>query len=176
MNLIFRLIWTLSAAWLRLWRGQRLGFLEEAKYRFRCLPSDLDFNMHLTNSRYASFMDIARVAMMIGNGSWDKFRVAHLLPVLGSSTIRFRRAVKPFQAFEVTARVIGWDEKWIYLEHKMLVGDDLAAIAIMKAAFLGPLGRVKTSELMKTIGFDGDRKSTRLNSSHGGISRMPSSA
>ncbi len=155
MNLIFRLIWTLAGAWLRLWSGKKLGFLDEARYRFRCLPSDLDFNLHLTNSRYASFMDIARVAMMISNGAWDKFRAAKLLPVLGSSTIRFRRAVKPFQLFDVTARTIGWDEKWIYLEHKMLIGDDLAAIAIMKAAFLGPQGRVSTSDLMKIVGYDG---------------------
>jgi acyl-CoA thioesterase FadM len=155
MNLIFRLAWTLLTAWLGLRFGPRVGFLEEARYRFRCLPSDLDFNLHLTNSRYASFMDIARVAMMVRNGAWARFRAAKMLPVLGSAAVKYRRGIRPFEAFDVTCRTIGWDEKWIYLEHKLLVGEHVAAVAVMKAAFLGPKGRVTTDELIAAVGYDG---------------------
>jgi acyl-CoA thioesterase FadM len=158
MNLIFRLTWTLFIAWLGLKFGRRVEFFEEARYRFRCLPTDIDFNMHLTNSRYSSFMDIVRVAMMIRNGAWGRFRAVGMLPVLGSLAIKFRRGIKPFEKFTVTCRTIGWDEKWIFLEHKLLVGEHLAAIAIMKAAFLGAGGkRIATDELIKVIGYDGPR-------------------
>jgi acyl-CoA thioesterase FadM len=157
MNLIFRMTWTFIGAWLGLWFGKPVGFFEEAKYRFRCLPTDIDFNLHLTNSRYASFMDIARIAMMIRNGVWPRFRAAGLLPVLGSLAMKYRRAVKPFQVFDVTSRTIGWDEKWIYLEHKLLIKGDLAAIAITKAAFIGPKGRITTDELIKVVGYDGPK-------------------
>jgi len=155
MNLIFRLTWTLFIAWLGLRFGKPVGFFEEARYRFRCLPLDLDFNLHLTNSRYASFMDIARVAMMVRNGAWGRFRAAGLLPVLGSAAVKYRRGIKPFESFDVTCRTIGWDEKWIYLEHKLLVGEHVAAVAIMKAAFLGPHGRVTTQDLIRIVGYDG---------------------
>ncbi len=157
MNLIFRLAWTLLGAWLGLRWGKPVGFFDEVKYSFRCLPTDIDFNMHLTNSRYASFMDIARVAMMVRNGAWGKFRAAGMLPVLGSLAMKFRRAVKPFQEFEVTARTIGWDEKWMYLEHKLLINGDVAAIAVMKAAFLGPKGRVNTADFMAVVGYSGPK-------------------
>jgi acyl-CoA thioesterase FadM len=157
MNLIFRMTWTLLGAWLGLRFGKPVGFFDEARYQFRCLPTDIDFNLHLTNSRYSSFMDIARIAMMVRNGAWVKFRAHGMLPVLGSLAMKFRRGIKPFERFTVTCRTIGWDEKWIYLEHKLLVDEHTAAIAIMKAAFLGPKGRVDTNELIKIVGYNGPK-------------------
>lgn len=155
MNLIFRFTWTMILAWWgRLIRGP-IGFFDEARYGFRCLPTDLDFNMHMTNSRYASFMDIARVTMMVSNGAWGKIRGAKLLPVLGSNVIRFRRSVGPFQVFAVTSRTIGWDEKWLYLHHRLIVGSDVAAIGVAKVAFIGPNGRVPTQRLLEIVGYDG---------------------
>jgi acyl-CoA thioesterase FadM len=99
---------------------------------------------------------------MIENGAWARIRAARLMPVLGSSSIRYRRAVRPFQKFTVTCRAIGWDERWMYLEHRILVaardgGEDVAAIAVMKAAFLGPDGRVATEKLIEVVGFSGPR-------------------
>jgi acyl-CoA thioesterase FadM len=158
MNLIFRLTWTLVIAWLGLKFGRPVGFFDEARYDFRCLPTDIDFNLHLTNSRYSSFMDIVRVAMMVRNGAWGRFREQGMLPVLGSLAIKFRRGVKPLEKITVTCRTIGWDEKWVFLEHKVLVGEHLAAIAIMKAAFLGKGGRrISSDELIKVVGYDGPR-------------------
>lgn len=152
------MIWTLTSAWLTYRFGRHVGLFDEVRYRFRCLPTDIDFNLHLTNSRYASFMDIVRVALMMRNGAWGRIRAARLLPVLGSSTIRFRRAVRPFEPFEVTARVLGWDEKWIFIEHKILIGNgDVAALAIMKVAFIGPDGRVATEKLVEIIGYAGPK-------------------
>jgi acyl-CoA thioesterase FadM len=158
MNLIFRLAWTLLIARLGLRFGPPVGFFDEARYEFRCLPTDIDFNLHLTNSRYSSFMDIVRVAMMVRNGAWGRLRAAGLLPVLGSLAMKFRRGIKPFERFTVTCRTIGWDDKWIFLEHKILVGEHIAAIAVMKATFLGPKGRrIITDELINIVGYDGPR-------------------
>ena len=100
MNLIFRLIWMLITAKL----GARRDIMAESRLTFRCLPSDLEMNMHMTNSRYHSFMDLARVAFMIRSGAWARVRAAGLAPVLGSSSIRFRQPVAPFQKFAVTCR------------------------------------------------------------------------
>ncbi|MBL8642343.1 MAG: thioesterase family protein [Rhodospirillaceae bacterium] len=155
MNLIFRFAWTMLAAIIRRVLNGPIGFMEEARYGFRCWPHDCDFNLHMTNSRYASFMDIARVTLMASNGAWRLIRAAKLLPVLGSNTIRFRRAVKPFQAFEVSARTICWDDKWIFLYHQLVVDGDVAAIGIAKVAFIGPQGRVPTQKLLEIVGYTG---------------------
>ncbi|MBL8630635.1 MAG: thioesterase family protein [Rhodospirillaceae bacterium] len=155
MNLIFRFIWTMLRAWYGRAVHGPVGLFAEVSYRFRCMPTDLDVNMHMTNSRYASFMDIVRIAMMVRNGAWANIRAAKLFPVLGSNAMRFRRAVNPFQRFTVTAQTIGWDHKFIYIGHKLLVDGDVAAVAIAKAAFIGPQGRIDTYDLIKIMGYDG---------------------
>lgn len=137
--------------------GARRGVLEEGVLVFHCWPSDLDMNMHMTNSRYASFMDLARVSLMIRNGGWQRIRAAGLYPVLGSASTRFRRPIKPFQKFTVPARVVSWDERWIYIEHKMAAGGDLAAYCLVKTTFLSKEGRVPTDKLMAIIGYSGAR-------------------
>jgi len=156
MNLIFRFIWVQFRAWLGRTRYGPVGLFDEVSYRFRCLPTDLDLNMHLTNSRYASFMDIVRIAMLVRNGGWSRVRAAKLFPVLGSAAIRFRQSVRPFQAFEVTAQLIGWDEKWIFICHKLITDHHVAAISIAKVAFLGPQGRVDTQHLVNIMGYTGE--------------------
>jgi acyl-CoA thioesterase FadM len=158
MNLIFRLFWMLLSARF----GARSDITGESWLTFRCLPTDLDLNFHMTNSRYHSFMDLSRVDFMIRNGAWAKLRRAGLGPVLGSSSIRFRRAIAPFQKFRVTTRVMAWDERWIYLEHKIVTqggkaDGETAAVAIMNTTFVGQQGRVPTEKLMEIIGYSAPR-------------------
>lgn len=119
------------------------------------MPTDLDINMHLTNSRYFSFMDLSRVDHMIRNGAWKDIRANKLMPVLGSGSIRFRRAVPPFARFDVTTRVVGLDEKWVYLEHKLVDGETVYAVSILKAAFINKKGRVTTDRLLKMFSYEG---------------------
>lgn len=112
--------------------------------------------MHLTNSRYFSFMDLSRVDHMMRNGAWKEIRANRLMPVLGSSNIRYRREVPPFKRINVTTRVVGADCKWIYLEQKLVADDTVYSVAIMKAAFLDKKGRVPMDRLLKIFGHHGD--------------------
>lgn len=130
--------------------------LEESHLSFRVMPTDLDVNMHLTNSRYFSFMDLSRVDHMIRNGAWKEIRANKLMPVLGSGSIRFRRAVPPFARVDVTTRVVGIDEKWIYLEHKIIDGETVYSVAILKAAFITKKGRVPVDQLLNMFSYDGE--------------------
>ena len=111
--------------------------------------------MHMTNSRYHSFTDLVRVDLVIRSGAWARIRKAGLYPVLASSTMRFRRSISPFQKFTVTARVLAWDDKWIYIEHRFLTGADVAAISIVKTIFLSPKGRIPTEQLIAIMGYSG---------------------
>jgi len=152
VNLLLRLFWMLLTARFR----PRCAMLEESHLSFRVMPTDLDVNMHLTNSRYFSFMDLSRVDHMIRNGAWKEIRANKLMPVLGSGSIRFRRAVPPFARVDVTTRVVGIDEKWIYLEHKIIDGETVYSVAILKAAFITKKGRVPVDQLLNMFSYDGE--------------------
>ena len=48
-------------------RGRyRLG--EESRLTFRCLPSDIDSNLHLNNARYMMLADIGRIDIFMRGG------------------------------------------------------------------------------------------------------------
>jgi len=153
MNLLFRFIWM----WICARLAQRTDVMAEHRLDFRCMLTDIDFNMHMTNSRYHSFMDLSRVDMTMRSGAWPRVRQEGMLPALGSSSIRFRRAIRPLQKFTITCRMLSWDEKWIYMEHRFLAEGDVFAIAVVKAAFIDKNGRVPTERLVKVMGYDGSR-------------------
>ncbi len=153
MNLIFRLIWMLICARF----GARRDIMAESSLTYRCWPWDLDFNLHMTNSRYYSFMDLSRIDYSIRSGAWARLRAQGFYPVLGSSTVRFRRPVAPLQKFRVTTRILSWDERWIYFSHRIITGEDVAAVGIMKAIFVNKQGRIPIPKLMEIMGYTGPK-------------------
>ena len=76
-------------------------------------------------------------------------------PVLGAGSIRFRRPVPPFKTVNVTTRIVGADDRWIYLEHKLIAGDIIYSTAVLKAAFINANGRVPTDDLVEALGYSG---------------------
>jgi len=162
MNLIWRFLWMWISAHLGLGRGPQPHIMGEGAITFRCLPTDLDFNMHMTNSRYASFGDLSRVNFMIRNGAWARLRAAGLLPVLGSGAFRYRRSINLFQTFTVTTSVLTWDDKWVYLQHKFITKNDVAAIAVMKATFVTKQGRVPIERIVELMGYTGPKPESAI--------------
>jgi acyl-CoA thioesterase FadM len=134
----FRMLWMMLLARVR----PPVDILREHRLTYHCLPSDIDLNLHLTNSRFHAFMDQVRFDLMLRSGMWRRLRARRMGSVLGSSSIRFRRQVKPWQRFSVTARILSWDGRWIYMEHRLIAGTDTAALAIVKLAFVDDHGRV----------------------------------
>ena len=134
----FRMLWMMFAAH---WR-RPIDIMDEHRLTFHCLPTDLDLNRHLTNSRFHSFMDQVRFDLILRSGVWRRLRAQGVGPVLGSSSIRFRKQIRPWQRFEVTARILSWDERWIYMEQRVLAAGETAAVAIVKTAFVDRNGRI----------------------------------
>jgi len=134
----FRLLWMFFTARFR----SRVPLDAEFRVSFRCMPTDCDLNVHMTNSRYLVFMDLVRFELLLRSNEWRAMRKEGIGPVVGSSAIRFRRQVRPFQKFEVSIRTLSWDDRWIYLEHKLLSRGEVYSMAIVKVAFVNKNGRI----------------------------------
>ena len=149
MNLWFRLIRIVLCGFF----AKRVAWDAVTKVHFRVWPLDLDINLHMTNSRYLALMDLGRVNLIFQSGLWRLVRRDRLAPVLASSMVRFRRPVKPFARITVTTQVLGFDEKWLFIEHQILNGDELMCHGIVKSIFLSKAGAVAPSFMARELGY-----------------------
>jgi acyl-CoA thioesterase FadM len=150
MNLLFRVI---SVLWGALW-GPKRSPLERSVLTFRVLPNDLDPNWHMNNGRYLTIMDLGRLDMTIHSGLMRAVIRNRWMPVLGGATIRYQRPLQPFQCYTLTTRIIGWDEKWIYMEQQFDSNEKRAATALVKALVRGRDRSIPTAEVMREVGVD----------------------
>jgi acyl-CoA thioesterase FadM len=149
MSFLFRLLYIILRAWL----GHRRSLHEPSRVFVRVWPNDLDLNVHMNNGRYLTLMDLGRMDLMLRTGAMKLWFGQGWQPMVALSTCRHFKALKCFQAFELRTRVLGWDEKWIYFEQRFLRGEQLHALAAVKALMVGPQGPVPTQELFKALDF-----------------------
>ncbi|MFC4237524.1 thioesterase family protein [Thalassospira xianhensis] len=150
MNLIFRLIRVLVLSWLR----PGLHPLDPSVLSFRAWPLDLDINVHMTNSRYFALMDLGRTELILRNGIARQMFKRKWQPVVSGSTMRFKRAIKPFQRFGLETRALYWDEKGFYLEQRFTAKGKTLALGVVKAVFVGPDGIVPPEQICRLVGAD----------------------
>jgi len=148
MNLWFRLIRVVIASLL----APTMRWDEKIVQHFRCWPLDLDFNLHMTNSRYQALMDLGRMALIVRGGLGKLMRRDGLMPVIAGSMIRFRRPIAPFERVTLLTQVLCWDAKWMFIEHRIEHDGELKCQAIVKAAFVGKNGTVPPAELARSLG------------------------
>ncbi|KZB66934.1 thioesterase [Thalassospira lucentensis] len=150
MNLIFRLIRVLVLSWLR----PGLHPLDPSVLSFRAWPLDLDINVHMTNSRYFALMDLGRTELILRNGIARQMLKRKWQPVVSGSTMRFKRAIKPFQRFKLETQALYWDEKGFYLEQRFTAKGKTLALGVVKAVFVGPDGIVPPEQICRLVGAD----------------------
>jgi acyl-CoA thioesterase FadM len=147
MLLIFRFLFTLFKSRFR----SRIGPLEESVTRFTALPHDCDLNFHLNAGRYVSFMDVARIELIGRVRFLGTMLRRGWRPIAGGAVLRFRRSVLPFQRFDIRTRVVGWDEKWIYVEHIVEVNGEFCAIGYMRTVIRSKNGTIPPSEVLAAM-------------------------
>ncbi len=131
----------------------RLGMWEVASTPFRVLPTDLDVLRHMNNGVYLSLLDIGRLDLMLRSGMWALLSRRGWYPVVVSETISFRRSLELWQRFDIETRVLGFDEKAIYVEQRFVVGGEIYARAYIRARFLKKTGgTVTVAELTDLAG------------------------
>ena len=152
MNIHLRLLRVFAGALIR--RTPPGSVLDPFTTPMRVWPMDLDFNLHQNNGRYLSCMDIGRMDMAFRAGLHRPMLKHKWMPLLGSSTIRYFKSLGPFQKFDPLTRIVGSDEKWIFMEQKFVSGGHLYAIGTVKVLFRGPKGNVPTATLMELTGVE----------------------
>jgi acyl-CoA thioesterase FadM len=148
--------------WLRLIRvglgliaQPRVDLFQTTRVRLRVWPNDLDFNLHVNNGRYLALADIGRMHWFARTGLLAIARSRKAYPVVGDAIAKFRRDLKAFESFEIYTRLIGWDSKWGFIEHRFVrAGRVIGAVAI-RGVFKGPAGSIEPGELLQHLAHTG---------------------
>ncbi len=151
MNLYLRLLWL----WLTARRRPPCALLGPCITSLRVWPNDLDLYRHVNNGRYFTLLDLGRTDLMLRSGLASRIKAAGWFPVATMATMQFRHALTVFQRFEIHTRVLGWDDKSIFLEQRVVRQGESVAVAAIRVRFLRQTGgSVATSELMALAGHD----------------------
>ena len=160
MGLILRLIIEL----LRSRTNERTDFGAEIVARFRVMPTDLDFNGHMTNNRYHTIMDYAAIGLLGSHGILTAMFKKRWRPIVGCSLISHRKSLKIFDRYIVRSKVIYCDDVWSYMSHIIEHNGHVIAAANRKYALLGRSGLVTSQNIFAEIGEDFNSKPAEFDS------------
>ena len=118
---------------------------------FRVWPGDVDVNLHMNNGRYLALMDLGRLDLILRMGLLGNLVKLKWRPMVGAEFIRFRRGLRPFQAFTLRTRVVTWDDKWVFIRQSFEVDGRAVAIGVVKGLFRCPSGNVPSRALVDAV-------------------------
>lgn len=122
----------------------------ESRLSFRCLPSDIDRNIHLNNARYMMLGDVGRIDIFLRSGIYRLCRERGWAPMVGGLQAAYVREIRLWQKFEVVTTIETWEEMQMIGRHRFLLeGGRMAAIVLttvgiydLKARRFVPIGEM----------------------------------
>jgi acyl-CoA thioesterase FadM len=130
-------------------------FREVGRVTMRVMPNDLDLLGHVNNGIYLSLMDLGRMDLMIRSGKWQQLGKVGWYPVAASVTVTYRRSLRLWQRYILETKVVGFDDRAMYVEQRFVRDNEVYVVAIMRARFLKRSGgTVTVSELGELAGID----------------------
>ena len=149
VNLYFRLL----LLWIRHRRAPKVSLWGEVRTAFRVVPTDLDPLMHMNNARYLALLDLGRTDLMLRSGFWRQVKERGWYPVVTAQTISYKRSLTLWQRFTLVTRVLGFDDRHVYMQQEFHRGRRVIARAVVQARFLRREGgSVAPDELLELAG------------------------
>ncbi|KAJ3119561.1 Fructose-bisphosphate aldolase 1 [Nowakowskiella sp. JEL0407] len=100
----------------------KFPFFSESSY-FTTYFNDLDLYFHMNNGRYASRADLAQFnfggKFFDVQGQGDYFRDTYV--ATAGTYYFFKKELKYLQKFEIRTRLLTYNEKWFFFEHRYLI-------------------------------------------------------
>jgi acyl-CoA thioesterase FadM len=113
-----------------------IGTFESDILSLRVWPNDIDFNFHLNNARHLSVMDYGRIHLLARGGVLKPILKARWSPVVGAVWITYRRSLPIWARYQLSTRLVCWDNRWFYMEQIFTGDEGLVAVGWVKGALL----------------------------------------
>jgi acyl-CoA thioesterase FadM len=129
----------------------------ESRLSFRCLPSDIDSNLHLNNARYMMLADIGRIDIFLRAGLWQLARKNGWAPMMGGLQSAYVREIRLWTRFDVLSSIETWSGTQVIGRHRFIVDGGETAAIIMTTAGVYDMGNRRFLEIDDVIAALGHR-------------------
>ncbi|UFU14061.1 thioesterase family protein [Curtobacterium sp. C1] len=147
MNLYLRLfLLTVRIRLAGLRPGRRPSLWDEGRTPFRVALTDLDPLRHVNNGKYLSMLDLGRYDLLTRSGFWHEASRRGWYAVVAAQTITYKRSLTLGQRFTLVTRVLGVDDRAVYIEQTFERRGSVVARAVVQARFLRRTGGTVTPE------------------------------
>lgn len=124
----------------------------ESRLAFRCLPSDIDSNLHLNNARYMMLADVGRIDIFLRAGFIRLARERGWAPMLGGLQTVFVREIRLWQRFEVISTVETWQDTQVIGGHRFVLEDGRTAAQVLTTAGIYDRGKRRFVGMDEALG------------------------
>lgn len=130
----------------------RAGPLDELRQRIRVWPTDIDAYGHVNNGRVLTLMDFGRLDYAARTGLLRVALRERWRPVLAEATVRFRKELGLGVAVDLVTRLLHWDDKWLFYEHRLERGERLYAISYARVVVKRARETVLPATILAAVG------------------------
>ncbi len=142
----------LAAGLIRHRRAPKLDPYEAHVSQHLIWPWDLDPLGELNNGRTLSLYDIGRVVLAQRTGLLAVVRRERWALAVAGVSVRYRRRLHLFDRVEMRSRLLGWDDKFFYVEQGLWRGEVCASHALLRMALSDRDGLVRTERIRAAMG------------------------
>lgn len=136
------------------WRAKPLGFFETHVSHHICWPWDLDFWFELNNGRTLTLFDLGRVPHSIRIGIIGLVRKKSWGMAVAGVSVRYRKRVRAFHKVEMRTRLLGWDDRFIYMEQSLWRKGQCTGHMLLRAAVTDKNGIVPPEHVPEAMGIE----------------------
>jgi acyl-CoA thioesterase FadM len=104
--------------------------------------------------RYFTYTDTGRMELAVRTGLFHLLVKNKWVLIVGGQKIIYRRSVQIFKTFNLSMQLVGWDSKWMYIEHTFVQNGELCCVLHSKVGMRSKGKLVSPAEAFKATGQD----------------------
>lgn len=136
-------------------RQPKIDFLDATSTRLWVGPFDIDPWMELNNGRTLTLYDLGRLPHFQRTGTIKPIMKAGMYLTVAGVSVRYRGRIRPFTFVDMRTQVIGWDDRFIYIEQSLWQGSNCANQMLLRMAIVKPgQGIVDPKDVAELAGVD----------------------
>ena len=126
---------------------------EEISLNFRVWITDVDISI-MNNTAMLAITELGRWDLIVRTGFLKYARTNRLYLPLASISAQFRRPLKRFQKFQLRTQLIYWDDKWIYISHRIVRKEKTIAVALAKTTLKKGKERIPFERVISDLNWE----------------------